>query len=1185
MLRDVSERSGVSSSDENSKNKKNRNASFPTHPHMPPRSIRSCVRLHRLLGGASAVALLAANIIASSAVWADGGNGGANGTTPGSTPGGPGGVDGALEEAIGKVGLFNPSSSVGSGGGGGAVDLTTGFGAHGGARGGGGIGPGVGAVFGNPGATGAAGAFISTATTINGVITGGAGGAGQTAVNNVNTSGGGGGGGVGISSTADVVVGSSGRVTGGAGNMTPNAGSGGGGVGVFSSANVMVVTGGQVTGGAGGGHAVNGFAGGGGGMGIVLTSGGTLLNSGTLRGGVGGAGGFTGSGGDGGAGVLLTAGGTVVNAAGGVIVGGTGGNARYNVNTQPLAGRGGAGVSGANVTLVNAGSITGAMSGTATGVGAPPVVQAAAVRFTGGVNSLEIQAGSTIVGNVVAFSAADTLRLGGSTNANFDVSLIGPAAQYQGFGLFEKTGSSTWTLTGTTTAVTPWRLSQGILVVSSDGALGDASGPLTFNGGTLQFGADLTTTRAMAITAAGGSVDTQTHDGLFGGAITGTGGLTKTGTGTLTLTGANTYTGDTTIASGTLQLGNGGTSGSLAGNVVNNGALLLNRSNTLTLNGAISGNGTVSQIGTGTTILTGASTYTGGTTISAGALQLGAGGTSGSIVGQVANNGALVFNRSDVMTFDNTVVGTGAIQQIGSGTTRLNADNAAFAGTTDVRAGTLSVNGLLGGTMTVFGGRLQGIGTVGGTMNEAGGTIAPGNSIGTLTIAGNYTSNGGTLEIETALGGDASPTDRLVVTGNTAGATNVRVLNTGGLGAQTIEGIKIIDVGGASNGVFALQGDYVFQGQQAVIGGAYAYTLQKNGVATPSDGDWYLRSSIVNPSAAPPASSPPPAPLYQPGVPLYEAYGQSLQALNSLPTLQQRVGNRYWNEGAAIAAYVDQPADLRSPVWGRAEGSQTRVTPNSSTTLSSTTIAQWDARAGLDARLYSGENGTLIGGITAHYGAASTGVRSFYGDGRIRTDAYSVGATLTWYGVSGFYVDGQAQTTWFDSNLKSNIVGRNMANGVDAFGYAFSIEAGRRFDVNASWSLTPQTQLSYAAVESDFMDAFGAQVSIGRADRLTGRLGLAVDHQRSWRDPAGQLSRATVYGIANMHYDFLGDSRVAVSGTNFSTGLDQLAVGAGLGGTYNWSNDAYSIYGEALVKTSFRDSYSIGGTAGFRMRW
>ena len=66
---------------------------------------------------------------------------------------------------------------------------------------------------------------------------------------------------------------------------------------------------------------------------------------------------------------------------------------------------------------------------------------------------------------------------------------------------------------------------------------------------------------------------------------------------------------------------------------------------------SISGTGTLTQVGTGTTTLTGANTYTGGTTISAGTLQVGNGGTTGSVAGNVIDNGALVFNRSDAVTF------------------------------------------------------------------------------------------------------------------------------------------------------------------------------------------------------------------------------------------------------------------------------------------------------------------------------------------------------------------------------------------------------------------------------------------------------------------------------------------------------------------------------------------------------
>ncbi len=248
--------------------------------------------------------------------------------------------------------------------------------------------------------------------------------------------------------------------------------------------------------------------------------------------------------------------------------------------------------------------------------------------------------------------------------------------------------------------------------------------------------------------------------------------MTKTGSGTLILSGNNSYSGGTTIAAGTLQLGNDGASGSIVGNVADNGTLAFDRSDVSTFAGAISGTGALVQLGSGTTALTADNSYTGGTTISAGTLQLGDGGTSGSIVGNVTNNGTLAFDRADTFTFGGAISGMGAVNQIGPGTTVLTADNS-YSGPTNVEVGTLaagapdvfspnSVHGIAPGATLDLAGFDQ---TVAG-VNNAGTIEMHGAGPGTtLTVDGNYVGNNGTIGLNTFLGTDGSPSDRLVLNG------------------------------------------------------------------------------------------------------------------------------------------------------------------------------------------------------------------------------------------------------------------------------------------------------------------------------------------------------------------------------------------------------------------------------------
>ncbi|WP_439271084.1 autotransporter family protein [Pseudochrobactrum sp. HB0163] len=551
---------------------------------------------------------------------------------------------------------------------------------------------------------------------------------------------------------------------------------------------------------------------------------------------------------------------------------------------------------------------------------------------------------------------------------------------------------------------------------------------------------------------------------------------------------------------------------------------------------------------------------------------------------QLAANSEINFNHSnDAYHFDVPVKGNGKINHTGTGKTVLSADQTGFTGLTSIYDGTLEVNGILGGSGKIYGGVLTGTGTVGATENYAGGTIAPGSSIGKLTINGDYTSHGGALKIETVLGDDASNTDILAITGNSVlgtAATQVYVTNLNGVGAPTVEGIRIIDVAGSSDAnAFVLNGDYVFEGDQAVVGGAYAYRLYQNGISTPEDGDWYLRSSLLPVEPSPVTPEPTPTPLYQPGVPIYESYANILGSFNSLETLQQRLGNRKWTN-----FHQDNTG-----IWGRIVASHSEIAPKISTSHAQYDLDLWKMQIGADGLIYENDKGYFIGGITAHYGSISSDIHSVFGNGSIDSTGYGFSGTLTWYGNSGLYMDAQAQATWFDSDLMSKMAGRNLTTGNNGFGYALGIEVGKRLALENNWSLTPQAQLVYSDISfDDFTDTFGAAVALDRGDSLLTRLGISIDHTNEWQDEAGKARRSHIYGIANLYYDFLDGSRSTVSGVQFVSENEPLWVGAGMGGSYNWNDDRYTLYGEASLNSSVRhfgDSFSVKANAGIKIRW
>jgi autotransporter-associated beta strand protein len=276
------------------------------------------------------------------------------------------------------------------------------------------------------------------------------------------------------------------------------------------------------------------------------------------------------------------------------------------------------------------------------------------------------------------------------------------------------------------------------------------TGGTTISGGTLQLGNGGTTGSITGNVTDNGILAVNRSDAFaFGGTISGAGAFQQLGTGTTTLTADNNYSGGTTISGGTLQLGNGGTTGSITGNVTDNGILAVNRSNAFAFGGAISGAGAFQQLGTGTTTLTADNTYSGGTTISAGTLQLGNGGTTGSITGNVTDNGILAVNRSNALAFGGAISGAGAFQQLGTGTTTLTADNN-YSGGTTISAGTLQLGN--GGTTGSITGNVTDNGILAVNRSNAfafGGTISGTGAFqqlgtGTTTLTADNTYSGGT---------------------------------------------------------------------------------------------------------------------------------------------------------------------------------------------------------------------------------------------------------------------------------------------------------------------------------------------------------------------------------------------------------------------------------------------------------
>ncbi|HVK18595.1 MAG TPA: autotransporter-associated beta strand repeat-containing protein [Fimbriiglobus sp.] len=330
--------------------------------------------------------------------------------------------------------------------------------------------------------------------------------------------------------------------------------------------------------------------------------------------------------------------------------------------------------------------------------------------FTG---PITINAGTLTVGAGATGTIAGTQTItnAGALAFNQDVAQT-VSGLVTGAGSLSKAGTGVLTLSGANDYTGATTVTAGTLRAGSATAFGTNSN-LTVNGGTVQLNGfsqsvgtlagtggivENANATAVTLTTNPGATDTAyagvIQDGTGGGALS----LVKNGAANLTLSGANTFTGGLTISAGTVQVGAGGATGSLATTlpITNNGTLIVNKSNDLTLNGAITGGGSLTKQGTGALILGGANSYGGGTTISGGTVRIGAAGAipdTGTVT--IAANGTLSTaggaGGAGITETAGTLLTTGSAIQLGTGDHILT-----FNGLDPASAGNLQIAGWVG---------------------------------------------------------------------------------------------------------------------------------------------------------------------------------------------------------------------------------------------------------------------------------------------------------------------------------------------------------------------------------------------------------------------------------------------------------------------------------------------------------
>ncbi|EHH2967001.1 fibronectin-binding autotransporter adhesin ShdA [Salmonella enterica] len=577
----------------------------------------------------------------------------------------------------------------------------------------------------------------------------------------------------------------------------------------------------------------------------------------------------------------------------------------------------------------------------------------------------------------------------------------------------------------------------------------------------------------------------------------------------------------------------------------------------------------LTKLGAGKLTLSGANTYTGDTNVQEGTLWLSGDGSIGEMGSQQAVNVAsgATFGGSNGTTVNGKVTNEGAL----------------VFGDSEETGAIFTLNGDLINM---------------GTITSGSSSSTPGN---TLYVDGNYTGNGGSLYLNTVLGDDDSATDKLVITGDASGTTDLYI-NGIGDGAQTTNGIEVVDVGGVSTSdAFVLKNE--------VNASLYTYRLYWN----ESDNDWYLASKAqsddddsggddtpsdggddggnvtppddggnVTPpdddgdggDVTPPDDGGDVAPQYRADIGAY--MGNQWMARNlQMQTLYDREGSQYRNADGSV--------------WARFKAGKAESEAVSGNIDMDSNYSQF--QLGGDILAWGNGQQSFTVGVMASYINAdtdSTGNRGadgsqFTSSGNV--DGYNLGVYATWFADaqthSGAYVDSWYQYGFYNNSVESGDAG---SESYDSTANAVSLETGYRYDIALSngntVSLTPQAQVVWQNYSADSVkDNYGTRIDGQDGDSWTTRLGLRVD---------GKLykgSRTVIQPFAEANWLHTSDD-VSVSFDDATVKQDLPANRAELKvGLQADIDKQWSVRAQVAGQTGSNDFGDLNGSLNLRYNW